>query len=228
MYFIWLRWIVKTKQISVQGTQPVPVVSKLTISSPLTLLFLPWPSQRVHSTSYALQSCPVFRFYAVFVHQTYSGYLKCSTASSGEQDLSLESSAGTLGILKHLGWINDTNMSSVCLTSDTQDTICILLRPCTALRTWGGRNKTHSSLFTQLEPHCMVLEARLIWGCSLQPSEQKAVTTRKFPPVQVAAKLWLAPIVGRMLPVMEGSGKIPFLLYVNFLCSFLQRLQGRK
>lgn len=65
----------------------------------------------------------------------------------------------------------------------------------------------------------MVLEARLNWGRSLQPSEQKKVTTSKFPPVQVAAKLWMTPIVGRMLP---GSGKIPFLLsFLTMLISYV-------
>lgn len=153
----------KTKQISFQGTQPVLVVSKLTFSSPLTPFFLPWPSPRVHSTNYALQSCPVFRFYPVFLHYTtYSGCLKCSTPITGEQDLSLESSAGTLGILKHLGWINDTNMSTACLTRDTRHHLHIAEAFCTALRIWGGRNKTQSSLFTQLEPNSLVLEARLI------------------------------------------------------------------
>lgn len=37
----YLTKIVKMKQISFQGAQPVPIVSKLTISSPLTPLFLP-------------------------------------------------------------------------------------------------------------------------------------------------------------------------------------------
>lgn len=99
----------------------------------------------------------------------------------------------------------------------------------TALRTWGGRNKTYSSLFTQLEPnHVVVLEARLMWGCSLHPWT-KSGHNQQVPPSPGGCQALADTNCWQDAPrVREDSFSSLFFNYRNFLCSFLQRLQAGK
>lgn len=136
---------------------------------------------------------------------------------------------GHLGILKHLGWINHTNMSSIFLARDTQDTVCIFWGLLYSLKDTGWQKQ--DTFFTF---HSIRAKSHGSWGQAQLGTLTSTIWTKKGHNQQVPP----SPGVCQALDdtncwqdaprVREDSFSSLFLNYVNFLCSFLQKLQGRK